>query len=203
MSISSPSRRPHQRKAHPRAPEPSLSRARHLRRRGNARPASTPSSAGTSIRSTAPPTSPTASRSSVSSMGLEQRHSGLKPDEDGVLRCRQSSTIPRATSSLPPSAAKAHGSTASPCTFRPRPSWVNLSSPPAFPSRKRHARPEPSTSTRSSPCAPTAYAAPAPPRSTSPTSPAGRMEAFWEFNLNPWDNRRGHPPRRRSRRPRH
>ena len=71
--------------ADPRAARRGLSRARHLRRRGHARPAWKASSAGTWIRWMGPRTLPTDFRNSAFRWAWSSGRPGLKPDEDGTL----------------------------------------------------------------------------------------------------------------------
>ncbi len=123
------------------------------------------------------------------SMGLEQRHSGLKPDEDGVL---VAGIIYDPTRNELFTAERGKGAwlNSKPMHVSPAAELGESLVATGFPSRKRHASPNihfyQEFTLRShgvrragSAALDLAYVA------------AGRMEAFWEFNLNPWDTAAG------------
>ena len=93
-------------------------------------------------------------------------------------------------SCLVPSAAKERSSTASPCVFRETGELAEALVSTGFPSRKRHSSPNihfyheftlrsHGVRRAGSAALDLAYVA------------AGRLDAFWEFNLNPWDTAAG------------
>ena len=132
---------------------------------------------GSSIRSTAPRTSCTASRISRS----RSRSSAKARSSPGW------STIPRTTSCSPPSAARAPSSTTSGCGWRRAagspmrwsPAACRISAAAIWSSR--------ATSTSRCRARSPACAGSARPRSISPGSRPGAFDAYWERDLSPWD----------------
>ena len=128
-------------------------------------------------------------RSFASRLGLEQRGGGLKPDEDGTI---QAAVIYDPMRDELYTAERGRGA-----TLNGKPLQVSKTATLAealvatgFPSRKRHQSPNihfyheftlrsHGVRRAGSAALDLAYVA------------AGRLEAFWEFNLNPWDTAAG------------
>ena len=123
------------------------------------------------------------------SLGLEQRPAGLKPDEDGTL---VAAVIYDPLRDEMFTAERGRGAwrNGKPMRVSATPELAEALVATGFPSRKRHASPNVhfyheftlrshGVRRAGSAALDLAYVA------------AGRMEAFWEFNLNPWDTAAG------------
>ena len=123
------------------------------------------------------------------SLGLEQRGVGLKPDEDGTI---QAAVIYDPMRDELYAAERGRGATLNgkPLRVSETPDLAEALVATGFPSRKRHQSPNihfyheftlrsHGVRRAGSAALDLAYVA------------AGRLEAFWEFNLNPWDTAAG------------